>query len=415
MNDNLKRKINSLATNKGNEFLTQLDATYEVSDKLEAVVEAIKSIPVPEPMVMPEHPKEMSINNFPEVQTIKIEGLSTITLKGDKGDTGPQGPQGIPGRDGFDGKDGVDGKNGVDGKDGNDGVDGVAGANGSPDSGTEIVDKINSKENIRKISLSKIEGIEKLGGNKIISSGVNSITAGNNVTITSSQGNGKGDITISSTGGTGGSPNGPSGSLQYNDGAGGFAGTTNVVYDQGSNNFLLTTREYITINSATPSTLDNPTLQATNSINGYTQLSIENKSAGTSSSADIIAYPNNIGTDEQGFVDMGITSSTFSDPIYAITGPNESYIFASAPLASGTTGNLIVATDSSGTANEIAFFTGGFDNLANERVRIKATGITTPFDVEITDNTKGIIMKSPNGTRFRIGITNNGELTATSL
>lgn len=70
MNDNLKRKINSLATNKGNEFLTQLDATYEVSDKLEAVVEAIKSIPqtvIPE-TVIPEQ-KEVV---FPDVQKVEI-------------------------------------------------------------------------------------------------------------------------------------------------------------------------------------------------------------------------------------------------------------------------------------------------------------------------------------------------------
>ncbi len=42
------------------------------------------------------------------------------------------------------------------------------------------------------------------------------------------------------------------------------------------------------------------------------------------------------------------------------------------------------------------------DNVGNE-------------DIEITDTTKGIILKSPNGTRWRIGITNNGELTAVSL
>jgi hypothetical protein len=36
-------------------------------------------------------------------------------------------------------------------------------------------------------------------------------------------------------------------------------------------------------------------------------------------------------------------------------------------------------------------------------------------DYEVTDNTKGLILKSPDGTRWRIGITNAGELTATSL
>lgn len=36
-------------------------------------------------------------------------------------------------------------------------------------------------------------------------------------------------------------------------------------------------------------------------------------------------------------------------------------------------------------------------------------------DYEVTDNTKGLILKSPDGTRWRLGITNAGELTATSL
>jgi hypothetical protein len=42
-------------------------------------------------------------------------------------------------------------------------------------------------------------------------------------------------------------------------------------------------------------------------------------------------------------------------------------------------------------------------------------GSTTNNDIEITDTAKGVIIKSANGTRWRIGITNNGELTAVSL
>lgn len=42
-------------------------------------------------------------------------------------------------------------------------------------------------------------------------------------------------------------------------------------------------------------------------------------------------------------------------------------------------------------------------------------GSTTTNDIEITDTTKGVIIKSSNGTRFRIGTTDDGELTTTSL
>jgi hypothetical protein len=47
---------------------------------------------------------------------------------------------------------------------------------------------------------------------------------------------------------------------------------------------------------------------------------------------------------------------------------------------------------------------------------IKTSGsVTAASDVEITSNSNGLILKSPNGTRFRITISNAGVLTATSL
>lgn len=54
--------------------LANLSESIETNEKLDA-------------LLTKEVPSEMSIKNFPEVQTIKIEGLSTITLKGDKGDS----------------------------------------------------------------------------------------------------------------------------------------------------------------------------------------------------------------------------------------------------------------------------------------------------------------------------------------
>ena len=47
---------------------------------------------------------------------------------------------------------------------------------------------------------------------------------------------------------------------------------------------------------------------------------------------------------------------------------------------------------------------------------IKTSGsVTAASDVEITTSSNGLILKSPNGTRFRITISNAGVLTATSL
>ena len=42
-------------------------------------------------------------------------------------------------------------------------------------------------------------------------------------------------------------------------------------------------------------------------------------------------------------------------------------------------------------------------------------GNTTTNDIEITNNQRGIIIKSPDGTRWRISIDNGGHLTVESL
>jgi len=131
----------------------------------------------------------------------------------------------------------------------------------------------------------------------------------------------------------------------------------------------------ITLNGAVPATLTNPTLQATNSVDNYTQISIQNKSATANASADIIAYPDNVtSSDLTGFMDMGITSSAFSQAAYAITGANEGYLFMSAPSGAGKSGNMIIATDATGSANNIVFGTNGFSTLANRRMTIFGTG-----------------------------------------
>lgn len=116
--------------------------------------------------------------------------------KGDKGDPGESivgpagpagqdskvaGPKGDPGKPGKDGKDGKPGKDGKDGLDGKDGI-GKDGLNGSPDTGMDIVDKINELDTKpeNQIDASHIKNLPKVvntlvGG----TSGVKGLTAGN--------------------------------------------------------------------------------------------------------------------------------------------------------------------------------------------------------------------------------------------
>jgi hypothetical protein len=127
--------------------------------------------------------------------------------------------------------------------------------------------------------------------------------------------------------------------------------------------------------AGTPATLTNPIIQTTNSVDNYTQVATQNKAATANASADHICYPDNVNaSDTTGFVDMGVTSSSYAQAAYACTGPNDAYLFASAPTGSGKNGNLVIWTDSSGALNEISFGTNGFASAANERMRIKKAG-----------------------------------------
>ena len=112
----------------------------------------------------------------------------------------------------------------------------------------------------------------------------------------------------------------------------------------------------------------NPVLFASNNVNEYTQMAFRNASSGTNASTDMILYPDN-GTDFSGYIDMGITSSTFSDPEFTITGPNDGYIFMTAPAGTTGAGNLVLATGDLGSENKIIFAAGGLSSN-NEQMSI---------------------------------------------
>lgn len=74
--------------------------------------------------------------------------------------------------------------------------------------------------------------------------------------------------------------------------------------------------------------------------------------------------------------------------------------------------NIYMAVGTTNSADWIQVDGGGG---AGTLQAVTDLGNTTTNDIEITDTTKGVILKSPDGTRWRITITNNGELVATSL
>ncbi|GAB4001459.1 hypothetical protein GCM10028807_57650 [Spirosoma daeguense] len=102
---------------------------------------------------------------------------------------------------------------------------------------------------------------------------------------------------------------------------------------------------------------------------------------------------------------------------FTTTSTNNTFIgFGAGMNISGTTMNNVVL---------IGYDAGnGESNLSNTAVFGKSAtplliknygGYTDSGDVEVTDATKGIILKSPNGTRWRVTVSNAGVLTTTSL
>ena len=118
----------------------------------------------------------------------------------------------------------------------------------------------------------------------------------------------------------------------------------------------------------------NPIAAFTQSANNYVQTYIYNNNTGISTSSDFVAYTNN-STDAHGWADLGFTGSNYADPVYTCTGPNEAYVFGSA-LNSSYTGNLVYATDSTGSANAHQWYVGGFTQAKSAwKMQLTSTGL----------------------------------------
>jgi len=118
----------------------------------------------------------------------------------------------------------------------------------------------------------------------------------------------------------------------------------------------------------------NPITAFSSSADGYIQTYVYNQSTGTSASSDFVAYTDN-STDAHGWADVGFTSSTYADPTYTVTGPNEAYVLGSA-LNSSFTGNLVYATDYTGSENAHQWYVGGFTQAKNAwKMQLTSTGL----------------------------------------
>jgi len=130
--------------------------------------------------------------------------------------------------------------------------------------------------------------------------------------------------------------------------------------------------------------------EQTSPNNTYAQVALRN--VNTSSSADFIAYPDN-GNDSHGWIDMGITGSTFSTATYGITGPNDGYLFMDAPqLATPIgNGNLVLATGNNGKLNQIVFAAGGFVSGTSQMIITPNQSVAITIATPSTSPTTGAL------------------------
>jgi hypothetical protein len=169
--------------------------------------------------------------------------------------------------------------------------------------------------------------------------------------------------------------------------------------------------------------ITNPTIGGTGSVNDHLQNYVYNANSGTSASANYFVYTNN-STDAAGWGNFGYTSSTYIDAAYTVTGPNETYLFASA-LNASFTGNMVYATSSTGSANAHQWYVGGFNQVKGAyKMQLSATTLTLAVPIvaganaidcgAITSASGGITATTGNISTTAGSITSATTLTATS-
>jgi hypothetical protein len=130
--------------------------------------------------------------------------------------------------------------------------------------------------------------------------------------------------------------------------------------------------------------------------NSYTQIVLQNHNQGGNASADFVAV-NNIGTDSNNYIDMGINSNVYNNADYAVTKPNDGYLYVNG-------GNLIIGTQTA--AKTISFFTGGTNSVSFIRGTLSDTGLSMVGNVT-ANNFIGNSLATTNGISATGNITGN--------
>jgi hypothetical protein len=132
--------------------------------------------------------------------------------------------------------------------------------------------------------------------------------------------------------------------------------------------------------------LDTVILQITGNIDSYSQLNLQNVNNGAYASGDIVVTADN-GDDNDGYINLGINSSTFNDPDYPGYYPNDGYLVMHG--FEPATGNLNI--HSHNTDSVIKLIVGGFGD-GNVRAAVTNTGFRVNTATASTSTTTGALL-----------------------
>lgn len=349
-------------------------------------------------------------------------------------------------------------KKGDKGEKGEKGEQGVAGKDGSPDTAEQVRDKLETLKEDERLDASAIKGLEKFikttkevvsGGVRLLSSlmdvNISNPTNGQVLKYNSTTGqwyNGTASsgggitVTVSDTDPVGVANDGDI-HLLTDDGTTGGTVIKTFIYD--GTWIDMTEPDYEQCKNVTGSTITKGKIVYVNGANGsLPTITIADNTTETTSSKTIGITAKSITNNSSGYfirsgLLIGVDTSTFTagDTLWLGTTGNFTNVRPTAPnhavfvgyaLTSSANGRVLVSIQNGYELDELHNVSISTPSNNQPLAYETSTGLwknsnalTISGDYEVTDNTKGLILKSADGTRWRIGITNSGELTATSL
>jgi hypothetical protein len=141
-----------------------------------------------------------------------------------------------------------------------------------------------------------------------------------------------------------------------------------------------TTNGWVQIGKEIPPTNNDPqvNLYLTKDTNNYYAVNMQNMNSGEFASTDLVlindsttafSYESGLPT---GYVDLGVNSSGWADPEYALFDASAEFLDVGDNLYIGT----------SGTTHSIYFYTGGHDSKDYIRIQINPQGVLLPLQAE---------------------------------